>query len=708
MPFHKTFDYKTVLDVSEGDILSLPFGKTSTFGVVLKVEELPCNPEFALKEAKEVVLKNAISGGLLYFIKEAARYNCGFEGMFLRLCFPFSRFNVQNLNREKFDLEILPGSEVNEKFSKSRLWKELNRKFEKGESVMLSKFDIPPSKIKEFVEKSLISLKKHPLSKPSLKLNLPKLSSLQEEALNFIKLKLDRGFTCCLLEGETGSGKTEVYFYAIKEVILKGGQVLLMLPEIALSSSIMERFEKRFGFRATLWHSSVSEKQKVKAYLDIVEGKENIIIGTRSALFLPFKNLKLIIVDEEHDSSYKQEENIIYNGRDMAVLRGFIFKIPVILGSATPSIESFNNAQNGKYNHIFLKNRFFVGQMPKMEIVDMKVFKKQNVISEAVISKMLQVLKEGGQVMLFLNRRGYAPIIFCSSCGEKIKCKFCDVHLTEHRAEKLLKCHHCGYTVEMPKECEACGAKNAFRIIGAGVERVKEQVEKLLSPSEVVLLTSDTLTSPAKTAHIINEIEAGRAKVIIGTQVISKGYHFKNLRFVAILDADFGLNIEDFRAFEKTFHLLYQVAGRTGRETADGEVYLQTLDPKNKVLFSIVNYDKKGFYSLEIETRKKFYLPPFSKQVGFVILSEKKEEALSFARTLAISLEEEFKDASGLSIFGPSTPIISFLRNKFRFRILLMSSSRLRVQERILKVMQSLKLPSSVFVKIDVDPITFY
>jgi primosomal protein N' (replication factor Y) len=348
--------------------------------------------------------------------------------------------------------------------------------------------------------------------------------------------------------------------------------------------------------------------------------------------------------------------------------------------------------------------------MPKITIVDMKQEKmpKTQFISTSLKTKMMEMINAGGQAMFFLNRRGYAPIVLCSCCGERIKCKFCDVHLTEHRVEGKLKCHHCGYVREKPKICEACAGEDTMKVMGAGVERIQEELCQILPKNQVVLLTSDTLSSPIKTREVITKIESGEAKVIVGTQVVSKGYHFPNLRFVGVLDADFGLNIEDFRAFEKTFQLLYQVAGRTGRERADGEVYIQTFDPKNKVLFSIVNYDKIGFYNLEIEARKKFKLPPFSKQVAFVVAGDEKLETLDFAKKFSVALEEEFKGLEGFSLFGPSVPIISFLRNRYRFRILILSTRYFNLQERILKVLDGLKLPKSITIKTDVDPISFY
>ena len=708
LPFSKTFDYLCFDDVSEGDVVSIQFGKIATFGIVKEVLEVPEKTEFALKEVNFVLLRGVFSSKLLKLVEMASKYHIGSIGMFLRLCFPFSKFRIPEI-KEEVEFEISLSKEANENSLRSKMWRELWELLKGGGKIALNSIKIPPSELSKITSKGLLELSKLE-QKAKQSVNLATLSQPQKEAFKVVKDFLESGFKAFLLNGETGSGKTEVYFHLIYEVIKKGGQVLLTLPEIALSSAILSRFKERFGFDAILWHSSVSEKRRILNFMQIVSGEAKVVIGTRSAIFLPFKNLKLIIVDEEHDGSYKQEETIIYNGRDMAVMRGFIFNIPILLGSATPSIETYNNTQNGKYAEVKLENRFFVSQMPKITVVDMKEEKmpKTQFISTTLKTKMMEVINSGGQAMFFLNRRGYAPIVLCSSCGERVKCKFCDVHLTEHRIEGRLKCHHCGYTKEKPQVCEACCAEDSMKVMGAGVERIQEELCQILPQNQVVLLTSDTLSSQTKTREVIGKIESGEAKVIVGTQVVSKGYHFPNLKFVGVLDADFGLNIEDFRAFEKTFQLLYQVAGRTGREKADGEVYIQTFDPKNKVLFSIVNYDKSGFYALELEARRKFKLPPFSKQIAFVISGDEKQEALEFAKKLTVELEKEFKGLEGFSLFGPSVPIISFLRNRHRFRILILSTKYFQLQEKILKVLDFVKTPKSITVKVDVDPISFY
>jgi primosomal protein N' (replication factor Y) len=708
LPFSKTFDYLCFDDVCEGDVVSIQFGKIATFGVVVEILEVPEKTEFTLKEVNFVLLRGVFNSKLIKLVETASKYNTGSVGMFLRLCFPFSKFRIPEI-KEEVEFEIYLSKEACENSLKSKLWKDLWGVLKDGAKIALNSIRIPPSELAKITNKELVQFSKLE-EKKIMNANLATLSTPQKEAFKIIESFLESGFKSFLLNGETGSGKTEVYFHLIYEVIKNGGQVLLTLPEIALSSAILSRFKERFGFDAILWHSSVSEKKRILNFMQIINGEARVIIGTRSAIFLPFKNLKLIIVDEEHDGSYKQEETVIYNGRDMAVMRGFIFNIPIILGSATPSIETYNNTQNGKYLEVKLENRFFVSQMPTITVVDMKQEKmpKNQFISTTLKTKMMEVINSGGQVMFFLNRRGYAPIVLCSCCGERVKCKFCDVHLTEHRIEGKLKCHHCGYTREKPQVCEACCVEDAMKVMGAGVERIQEELCQILPKNQVVLLTSDTLSSQVKTREVINKIESGEAKVIVGTQVVSKGYHFPNLRFVGVLDADFGLNIEDFRAFEKTFQLLYQVAGRTGREKADGEVYIQTFDPKNKVLFSIVNYDKSGFYSLELEARRKFKLPPFSKQIAFVIFGDEKQETLDFAKKLTIELEREFKGLEGFSLFGPSVPIISFLRNRYRFRILILSVKYFQIQEKILKVLDACKPPKSVNIKIDVDPISFY
>jgi primosomal protein N' (replication factor Y) (superfamily II helicase) len=705
---NKTFNYQANEKVEIGDLVLIEFGKVKTYGVVIDFEEENTIEKFSLKLIDGVVLTSLFCKKLLNFIARASNYNVGNMGMFLKLSFPFSRFRIPEVKEtDLFDVSL---SSVAEKNSfKSKIWLNVWEEMKGGDRKDLKSLKIPSSELAKFSKKGLFDFyKKFTEFEP--KTNLANLSSAQNEAFNQINKELNDGFKVFLLNGETGSDKTEVYFHLINEIIQNKGQVLLTLPEIALSSVILKRFKERFGFDAILWHSSVSEKNRINNFLNIQNGKASVVIGTRSSIFLPFKNLKLIIVDEEHDNSYKQEDISIYHGRDMAVLRGFVFKIPVLLGSATPSIESYNNAIKQKYKMVNLHNRFFVTQMPKIHIVDMKNSEtpKNTFVSPLLKTKMLEVLKSNGQVMFFLNRRGYAPIVLCQQCGGKIKCKFCDVNLTEHRIEGKLKCHHCGFVAVKPNNCSFCEAENSFKVIGVGVERIKEELETLIPPDEIVLLTSDVFASSKKTREIMHKIESGKAKVIVGTQVVSKGYHFPNLKMVGVLDADFGLNIEDFRAFEKTFQLLYQVAGRTGREKSDGEVYIQTYDPKNKVLFSIANYDKDGFYKLELEARIKFKLPPTSKQIAFIVSGEDREKTQDCAKKLSLLLGQKFLNLQGFSIFGPSVPIISFLRNKYRFRILILSTKVFALQEEILDVINKLNISKSISVRVDVDPLTFY
>ena len=725
--------YDTQLDyiyknhLSFGSIVLIQVGGTETCGCVISCTEqflhyktqktsLFDEEKFEIKQIKQVLILDAISEKLFQIISFATKYNIGKKGLFFRLAFPFADFDYELAQKNDFDSYYTLSSNATQNSVKSKLWHKLFEMLSGGQLMLLSQiceFVSKPTFVK-FVKTGLIIEEKIPISKKfQIGSKLAQLSQDQQKVAQQISQSLSTKKPC-LLFGQTGSGKTEVYFKIISEILKQDedSQVLLLLPEISLANIIKKRFCERFETEPILWHSSVSFGAKQRQYLQILKanGSGRVVIGTRSALFLPYQNLKLIIVDEEHDQSYKQDDVILYNARDMAVFCAKQYNANIILGSATPSIESFNNAIKGKYQLVELKNRFFDIQMPQIEIIDLRqksnrmpngtfiCAQSRTKISEFVLSKK--------QVMIFLNRRGYAPVVVCKSCGGKIKCKFCDVHLTEHRKEGKIKCHQCGYSANTPEICPLCSAKDSIGVIGAGVERIEEEVISFLPESKIAILTSDILSSASKGAEIMNEIEKGKIDIIIGTQVISKGYHFANLRLVCVLDADFGLNMEDFRASEKTFQLLTQVAGRSGRETGiRGLVLLQTYSPENKTLQAISKYENDLFYKLEIESRKRFSLPPFIKQIAILVSSEDKQKAEDFAKEYAKSLEN--LELKNLVVFGPVPAIISFVRLKYRFRLLLFYHKEDDIFEILYKHLTEYKTKSGIAIKIDVDPVNF-
>src|SRR5690606_7578604 len=405
-----------------------------------------------------------------------------------------------------------------------------------------------------------------------------------------------RNFAASLLDGVTGSGKTEVYFEALAACLREGRQALVLLPEIALTAQWLDRFEARFGARPVEWHSDLGQSERRRNWRAVIEGRAEIVIGARSALFLPFADLGVIIVDEEHETSFKQDEGVPYNARDMAVVRGKIGSCPVVLASATPSLETMLNARSGKYRHLKLPSRFGGAVLPDVELIDLKQHRPgpQRWISEPLRLAMEATLGEGQQVMLFLNRRGYAPLTLCDACGHRLQCPNCSAWLVEHRLINRLQCHHCGYSTRLPGACDACGAEESFKPCGPGIERLSEEAASLFPERRVAMMASDTITSPRAAAEFVAAMDRGEIDILIGTQIVAKGYHFPNLTLVGVIDADLGLTGGDLRAAERTYQLLSQVMGRAGRESIRGKVYLQSHLPEHPVIAAIVHQESEA------------------------------------------------------------------------------------------------------------------
>ena len=719
LPFNKVFDYTIPdgMEVAVGDVAEIEFGKQVAFGFVTKIIDFSSSDPEKLKEIKSVILPKIITPKCLQLIKFAATYNVGALGAFAKLVFPFSRtINLSGFDKRKTDVFYAISNETFDKKSKS-LEKILERY---RDSIDL----IPKDDILQIITKpTLVRLiEKGYLTEKSVEVNesaeqvsrivsseLPKLSDGQVAAYNEIYGEIGSDKNVFLLDGETGSGKTEVYFHLIQTLVRQdsSAQILVMLPEISLANTIADRFYKRFGYRASVWHSSISDGIRQGQFARIISGDEKVVIGTRSALFLPYKNLKMIVADEEHDGSYKQEEMTMYHARNMAISRAAIEKIPIILGSATPAVESMANVYSGKYTGVVLKNRFFAKHLPNIEIVDLKLNKVQKgrAICTLAQNQIQKCLDQRQQVMIFINRRGYAPVVVCKACGFRIKCKHCDVFLTEHKFDDKLKCHQCGYVAQKPEACKACNSKEEHGTIGVGVEKIYEEIKKCFPDAKIALLSSDLLTSQRQSQQMISDITKGAYDIIIGTQIVAKGYHFPLLKFVCVVDADFGMGAEDFRCYEKTFQLLVQVAGRSGREGEEpGIVMLQTYEPDNKVLKAIASYDKDEFYKAEVENRIRYGLPPFSKQVSIIASSIHKENAIQYSRVLAQNLHK----IKILQVFGPSPALITKIRGKYRFRLLVCCQKKDGIENIISKLLEVAKCPSNVSIKIDVDPLNFY
>ncbi len=553
-------------------------------------------------------------------------------------------------------------------------------------------------------------------SKKPLHFDLPqtqniaiRFSDAQQKAVDELNEICAEGFAVSLLDGVTGSGKTEVYFEMVARALEKGGQVLVLLPEITLTSAWLGRFQKRFGVMPAVWHSGITPKQRRDTWYAVVSGEARVVVGARSALFLPYRNLGLIVVDEEHDSSFKQEDGVLYQARDMAVVRAKLADCPIILASATPSVETYCNVLSGKYAHVVLPERFAGASMPDIVLADMRVKEKREkndvrFISPLLREKMAERLQAGEQTLLFLNRRGYAPLMLCRACGERLKCPHCSAWLVEHKQRKCLQCHHCGYTRRLPKECPACGAVESFVSCGPGVERIFEEAHTLFPEAVIEMITSDTLGNPKQFADITEHMNQNKIDILIGTQILAKGHHFGNLTLVGIIDADMGLSGGDLRAGERTFQLLQQVMGRAGREQKKGTAVIQTYAPDNLIIQALKNNNRSLFLEEEINSRKVLNMPPFGKMVAFIISGKKQELVAETAGKIA----KHAPYMNGLDVLGPVPAPIAVLRDKYRYRLLIKSKREIKLQAVIHQWLSKIKIPFGVDLRVDIDPYSFF
>ncbi|MEL6661570.1 MAG: primosomal protein N' [Pseudomonadota bacterium] len=515
------------------------------------------------------------------------------------------------------------------------------------------------------------------------------------------------GFAPFLLDGVTGSGKTEVYFEAISEALKRdpGAQVLVLLPEIALTQAILERFERRFGAAPTPWHSGLSEKERRRAWREVNEGRARIVVGARSALFLPYQQLTLIIVDEEHDGSYKQEDGVTYHARDLAVMRAKLADAAVVLASATPALESAVNAEQGRFRALKLAARPGAARLPDVDLIDMRAEppEKGSWLSPRLAEAMTETFAAGEQSLLFLNRRGYAPLILCKACGEKLKSPGTDSWLTEHRYTGRLVCHLTGWSMPKPTHCPKCGAEGALTGIGPGVERVAEEARRLLPQARITIFSSDTAQTGADTRDIVERMAAGEIDVLIGTQIVAKGHNFPGLTLVGIVDADSGLKGGDLRAGERTFQLLSQVAGRAGRAEKPGRALVQTYDADNPAMIALAHGDRDGFLAVERDVRAVMGMPPFGR-LAAIIVSAPGPEAVHEA---GLAIARAAPNGEDIEVYGPAEAPIAIVRGRHRRRFLVKAPRSVDLSAYMAAWAKRLKLPASVRVSIDIDPYSF-
>lgn len=544
-----------------------------------------------------------------------------------------------------------------------------------------------------------------PLSCPDPEFAPPALSDDQRKAAASLASSVSKGFDPVLLDGVTGSGKTEVYFEAIAECLRSNRQALVLLPEIALTEPFLKRFEARFGCAPVAWHSDLRSSQRRRAWRGIASGEAAVTVGARSALFLPYARLGLIVIDEAHEPSFKQEEGVQYHARDTAVMRARFEDIPVILATATPPIESKHMVELGRYREVSLANRFAGASLPDIKAIDLTKDPppRGRWLAPELVSELEANLQRGEQSLLFLNRRGFAPLTLCRLCGHRFQCPNCTAWMVEHRLMRRLACHHCGHVMPPPKACPECGGEDSLVACGPGVERIADEVAELFPEARTAIVTSDTIWSPLRAAEFVGAMDAGAIDVVVGTQLVTKGYHFPNLTLVGVVDADLGLAGGDLRAAERSFQQIQQVAGRAGRGDKPGRVFVQTHDPQAQVIAALVNGDVEGFYAAETQARREAAMPPFGRLAAIIVSAEEAAEAEAVARRIG----KAAPDIEGMAVFGPAPAPLAMLRGRHRQRLLVHARRSLDVQDVIRAWLGRIDRSAKVRVSVDVDPYSF-
>lgn len=715
LPFNEPFDYQIDDDVQLGEIVRVPFGREVQVGVVWKKGKSCKLDDSKIKPVIERINFPPLHPELMKFIEFVAAYNMAFAGLVLRMVLSVRQVFDNPKMSVLYELSGKTLAEAKLKNSDAR-WRVMDflKAMPFNRQEIAAGAGVGQSVIKAMIDagvlRPVLIENKRQFEQPVADFQKVKLTAEQQAAADELVRKIGHGFRVTLLNGVTGSGKTEVYFEAVAEAFRQGKQVLIMVPEIGLTSQWLGRFEKRFGVKPAKWHSALGNNERVDTWKAVCQGEARIVIGARSALFLPYADLGLIVVDESHDQSFKQEDVVNYQGRDMAVMRAKFEQIPIILSTATPDLETVANVESGKYDELRLTSRYAEAALPDIKIIDLKSDKPirgswgVSWLAPTLVEQIKNNFEEGGQTILFLNRRGYAPLIVCRDCGHRIQCPNCTAWLTEHRGAGRLVCHHCGYMIPIPKECPECHSESGLTACGPGVERVAEEVKYRFPTARVKVLSSDITTNFKEVSEVIREMEDGKVDILIGTQILAKGHHFPALTLVGIVDADLGLMGSDLRASERTFQLLSQVSGRAGRGEKKGTVYLQTLYPENAVLQALVANDAEKFLTLEKKTRRILKMPPYGRLASVIVSGAKREDA----EKTAILLGQAAFNGAEITTLGPAPAPIFMLRGKYRYRLLLKTGKNVKIQDLVREWLKRGKVPGTVRVEVDIDPYSFY
>ncbi|WGS27901.1 primosomal protein N' [Bradyrhizobium sp. ISRA464] len=709
---NQTYSYRIPrgMALAPGDVVCVPLGPREVVAVVWAENANP-DPRLhnRLKDVSEKLDIPPLKAELRQLVDWVSNYTLSARGMVLRMTLRMG----ENLGPERTRLGVRLVGEAPRRLTpaRRRVIEVLSDGLLHGKSEAAREAGVSSGVIDGLVDEGTLTVEAMPPPQapppPDPSYAQPDFSREQRSAVDVMRtLAASGSFHVALLDGVTGSGKTEVYFEAIAENIRRGKQSLILMPEIALTGQFLDRFAQRFGVRPLEWHSELTPRTRARNWAAISEGKAPVVVGARSALFLPYADLGLIVVDEEHDQAYKQDDGAHYHARDMAVVRAHIARIPIVLASATPSVESEVNARKGRYQRVALPSRFGGQHMPHIEAIDMRRAPppRGRFISPPLAEQIRHAIERREQALLFLNRRGYAPLTLCRACGHRFACTICDAWLVDHRFRQRLVCHHCGFSMPRPNICPHCAAEESLVAVGPGVERLQEEAASIFPEARTMVLSSDLITSIETMRSELNEIAEGRVDIIIGTQLVAKGHNFPRLNLVGVVDADLGLSNGDPRAAERTFQLLNQVVGRAGREQGRGVGYLQTHQPEHPVIKALIANDREAFYASEIEIRERTGYPPFGRLASLIISAGDRPTAEGFARKLAAvaPLDER------IQVLGPAEAPLAVIKGRYRFRLLVKSLRNVDLSQYLREWLAAgPKTKGNLKLEVDVDPQSF-
>jgi len=698
------------VDLQPGEVVSVPLGVREVTAVVWAANPNP-DPRLhnRLKDVGDKLEVPRLREELRALVDWVANYTLSARGMVLRMTLRMG----EHLGPERVRLGVRLVGDPPQRMTaaRRRLVEVLSDRLQHGKSDAAREAGVSVGVIDGLVDEGTLAVEPMPRPPPppapDPAFAAPDFSPEQDVAARTLRdLAARDGFAVALLDGVTGSGKTEVYFEAVAEAVKRGKQVLILMPEIALTGQFLDRFAMRFGVRPLEWHSELTPRSRARNWAAIAAGEAHVVVGARSALFLPYADLGLIVVDEEHDQAYKQSDGVHYHARDMAVVRAHIAKIPIVLASATPSVESEVNARKGRYVRVPLPSRFGGQHMPQIDAIDLRRAPppRGRFISPPLAEAIRDAVERREQALLFLNRRGYAPLTLCRACGHRFACTICDAWLVDHRFRQRLVCHHCGFSMPRPHQCPHCGAEESLAAIGPGVERLQEEAAALFPDARTMVLSSDLITSIETMRSELNEIAEGRVDIIIGTQLVAKGHNFPRLNLVGVVDADLGLSNGDPRAAERTFQLLNQVIGRAGRDQGRGVGLLQTHQPEHPVMKALVACDREAFYATEIESRERTGYPPFGRLASLIVSAGDRPTAEGFARRLAsmAPLDER------IQVLGPAEAPLAVIKGRYRFRLLVKSGRGVDLSGYLRDWLAAgPKTKGNLKLEVDVDPQSF-